>query len=44
MLHGTKKRRVDNTMRLYGNPSLVFKDDNGNVRAVVVNGVLYEVD
>lgn len=44
MLHSTKKSRVNNEMRLYGNPSLVMRNESGNVRAVVVNGVLFPVD
>lgn len=43
MLHSSKKNFVNNTVRLYGNPSFYLEDEAGNVSAVVVNGVYYSV-
>jgi hypothetical protein len=43
-LHSSKKNFVNNTVRLYGNPSFYLEDNAGNVSAVIVNGVYYSVN
>jgi hypothetical protein len=43
MLHTTKKNYVNNSVRLYGNPSLYLEDQEGLVKGIIVNGVYYSV-